>query len=254
MCQEIWSVITLFFKATNMLNISSWHERKQTTILQQFSNCIALSLHYKLRTDISEHTEWNIKHSLNETEHQKHPHSLLKYLSALSIWKAFIVTEVCLHRACFSIFACARASRFKPQTPCSRSINKALISCRCWVWWSGVGQRTALATCVLCRSRLASKANIWKRNRILVKPGAQLMLFALKTFLKKSPERIPVLKNYLSLSLSFSYFSSSIPSPFLTLSFLCDSLNVQDNQSLKISRLWGYFSIFQQYLYLWLSI
>ncbi len=234
MCQEIWLVITLFFKATNMLNISSWHESKQTTILQQFSNCIALSLHYKLRTDISEHTEWNIKHSLSETEHQKHPHSLLKYLSALSIWKAFIVTEVCLHRACFSIFACARASRFKPQTPCSRSINKALISCRCWVWWSGVGQRTALATCVLCRSRLASKANIWKRNRILVKPGAQLMLFALKTFLKKSPERIPVLKNYLSLSFLLLFlilYSFTFSHSFLPLRLAeCSRQSITQNQ------------------------
>lgn len=146
----------------------------------------------------------------SETEHQKHAHSLRTYLSALGIWKAFMVTAVCLHRACFSIFACARASRFKPQTPCSRSINKPLISCLRWVWWSCAGQQTALATCVLCRSRLASKANIWKRNRILVKPGAQLMLFALKHFLKKISWEDSCAEELLLLY-SFPLFPSFLP-------------------------------------------
>ncbi len=162
----------------------------------------------------------------SETEHQKHAHSLRTYLSALSIWKAFMVTAVCLHRACISIFACARASRFKPQTPCSRSINKPLISCRRWAWWSCAGQRTALATCVLCRSRLASKANIWERNRILVKPRAQLMLFALKTFLKKiswedsCAKEWPPLSLFLSLSLSLSLNSISIQFNSIQFSFI----------------------------------
>lgn len=87
-----------------------------------------------------------------------------------------------------------------------------------WVLWSSPGQRTTLGTCVMCRPRPASKANIWKRNRILVKPGAELMLFALKTFLKNSPERTPQCWKIPSLFLSLiprsGPFPQSVP-PYL---------------------------------------
>lgn len=140
------------------------------------------------------------------------------------------------HRTCISIFA---SSELHHETLTLQTPNTLLPQHKQtkdflprWVLRSS----PALGTCVMCRPRPASKANIWKRNRILVKPGAELMLFALKTFLKNSPERIHQCWKIPSLFLSLLPRSGPFPSQSLFTfsslhSFLCASLN--DNLSLK---------------------